>query len=69
MKGNKNAWSGYKISCLQGDSGGALTTFVTNRIEQVGIVSLGNKCGKAKRPGVYTEVDAFLVWILRKIRQ
>lgn len=47
-----------------GDSGGPL---VYNKI-QIGIVSWGTVCGKAKYPGVYTDVRKFLPWIKEHLR-
>ncbi|HCF7540578.1 TPA: serine protease [Pseudomonas aeruginosa] len=46
------------------DSGGPLYKRVTgNRAVQLGIVSYGDSCGKAKAPGVYEPTAAHLAWI------
>lgn len=52
-----------KDACT-GDSGGPLYRRVADGPPvQVGIVSFGDGCGKAKAPGVYTSVAAFRSWI------
>ncbi|XP_067881910.1 serine protease 27-like isoform X2 [Heterodontus francisci] len=53
---------GTKDAC-QGDSGGPLVYLNNNTWVQVGIVSFGESCGLADRPGVYTDVAAFQTWI------
>ena len=38
--------------------------FNSNNVwEQVGITSIGDGCGKANRPGIYTRVAAYQSWI------
>jgi secreted trypsin-like serine protease len=52
-----------KDSCT-GDSGGPLYKRTPGQPPvQVGIVSFGDSCGKARVPGVYTPVVAHLAWI------
>ncbi|XP_069841077.1 transmembrane protease serine 9-like [Dendropsophus ebraccatus] len=53
---------GTKDSC-QGDSGGPLVCHVNSAWYQVGIVSYGDGCAFANRPGVYTLTTTYQTWI------
>merc|ERR1712043_120038 len=55
---------GGKDAC-QGDSGAPLIHYdqLYKRWFLVGIVSSGEECAKAKRPGIYTRVQVFRYWI------
>jgi secreted trypsin-like serine protease len=51
-------------SCY-GDSGGPLMVKATNpsRYVQIGVVSWGDRCGRAGNPNVFSRVSAFADWI------
>jgi secreted trypsin-like serine protease len=54
--------TGGKDSC-QGDSGGPIIASIGTTPYQVGIVSWGNGCAKARYPGVYTRISSVYPWI------
>ena len=49
----------------QGDSGGALIyrDKSTGRATIIGIVSVGNGCGRQGYPGIYAKVSHYVDWI------
>ena len=57
---------GGKDSC-QGDSGGPLVVKHLEEWYQIGVVSYGDGCGVAGKPGVYANVATFDGWIKQKM--
>uniref|UniRef100_A0A3Q3IYW0 trypsin n=1 Tax=Monopterus albus TaxID=43700 RepID=A0A3Q3IYW0_MONAL len=54
------------VDSCQGDSGGPMTCKQNNTHILYGLVSWGDQCGKANKPGVYTRVIHFLQWVKSK---
>uniref|UniRef100_A0A8C5K4E9 Coagulation factor XI n=1 Tax=Jaculus jaculus TaxID=51337 RepID=A0A8C5K4E9_JACJA len=66
---NKMICAGYKEGgkdACKGDSGGPLSCKYNEVWHLVGITSWGEGCGQRERPGIYTNVDKYVDWILEK---
>ncbi|PVD20359.1 hypothetical protein C0Q70_18513 [Pomacea canaliculata] len=59
--------SPHIVTMLQGDSGGPLVCSEAGRYVLYGLVSSGVSCANPRFPGIYTEVAAFVPWILQNI--
>ncbi|KAI0227165.1 Enteropeptidase [Lamellibrachia satsuma] len=62
--------AGYEqggVDTCQGDSGGPLVCYVGGRWVQAGITSFGRGCGLPRKPGVYTKVSSFTLWLIDKM--
>lgn len=58
------------IDSCQGDSGGPAVVFLTPRLPSlVGIISWGDGCALAGKPGVYTRVSSYADWIEEEVRK
>lgn len=59
----------FRPEVFQGDSGGPLACYdgIKKQWSLVGVVSYGEKCALAYKPGVYGRVTSGLKWILQQI--
>jgi V8-like Glu-specific endopeptidase len=59
---------GPNADACQGDGGGPLVLKFGTKTYLYGIVSWGEGCGHVNKPGVYTRVPAFIVWLNEAMR-
>lgn len=56
------------VDACEGDSGGPFVCSDSDSETLYGIISWGQQCGHANKPGVYVKVEKYLDWIYEKIR-
>lgn len=57
------------VDACDGDSGGPLVCQHDGAHVLYGVISWGQHCGHANRPGVYTKVSYYNDWIQQKLNQ
>ncbi|XP_017491736.1 PREDICTED: transmembrane protease serine 11F-like [Rhagoletis zephyria] len=55
------------VDACDGDSGGPLICHDEDGETLYGIISWGQHCGYANKPGVYVRVEKYVDWIMDKI--
>ncbi|XP_055845974.1 uncharacterized protein LOC129911960 [Episyrphus balteatus] len=56
------------VDACEGDSGGPFVCSDSDSETLYGIISWGQQCGHANKPGVYVKIEKYLNWIYEKIR-